>query len=191
MGHDFEFDNASRSGVTSIWNGIVRTIYPEVSSCFFEYAYINYLIENNIYKDDAMILKRRYLNQIYYFFCYLLIIFSHRNLNVDPYFCITLDNEEIIDYANELLTMMNSADNLFKNGDKINFRTPFVYGMGKLLGIYVYDAYKKNPKEFLSKFKTSLLEYKEIGIEAFSRLGITKESLIEGNVLKRTLKDCK
>ena len=74
MGHDFEFENAKKNGVNGIWNGIVRTIYPEVSSSFFEYAYINYLIENNIYKEDAFVLKRRYLNQIYYFLSYLLII---------------------------------------------------------------------------------------------------------------------
>lgn len=191
MGHDFEFENAKKNGVTSIWNGIVRTIYPEVCSSFFEYAYINYLIENNIYKEDAILLKRRYLNQVYNFMLYLLIIFNHRNLNIDPEFNIKLENKEIVDYANSILEMMNSSNDLFEIDDKLNFRTPFIYGVGKLLAIYVYDAYKNNSKEFLINFKTTLLEYKDKGIDAFSHLGITYESMIEGKVLKKTLNECK
>lgn len=191
MGHDYEFETAMKNGGNSIWNGIVRTIYPEVSSSFFEYAYINYLIDNNLYREDAIILKRRYLNQIYYFLSYLLIIFNHKNLNIDSEFNITLEDKEIIDYANSLLDMMNSSDERYESGDKLNFRSPFVYGIGKLLGIYVYDFYKNNPKEFLDKFKTSILEYKDTGLDAFRCLGITYDSLIEGKVLKRTIKECK
>ena len=36
MGHDFEFENAKKNGVNGIWDKVVRTIYPEVSSSFFE-----------------------------------------------------------------------------------------------------------------------------------------------------------
>lgn len=125
------------------------------------------------------------------FFSYLLIIFNHKNLNIDSEFNITLEDKEIIDYANSLLYMMNSSDERYESGDKLNFRSPFVYGIGKLLGIYVYDFYKNNPKEFLDKFKNSILEYKDTGLDAFRCLGITYDSLIEGKVLKRTIKECK
>lgn len=191
MGHNYEIENALKNGVDNIWNKIVRTIYPEVSSSFFEYAYINYLIENNLYKDDAMMMKRRYLNQIYYYLSYALIILSHRELNIDSEFCVKLENSDIVKIANDLLTLMNSSDDRFKIGDRINFRSPFVYGVAKLLAIYIYDAYKNNPKDFLNNFKKTLLCYKDIGIDAFSYLGITRESLVCGSVLKKSLNSCK
>ena len=191
MGHNFEFENSLTNGYNKVWYSIVRTIYPEVSSSFFEYTYINYLIENNIYKDDALMLKRAYLNQIYYYLCYLLIIFNHRNLRIDPELNIKLDSDEIINYANDLFEAMNVSEEMFEKGEKLSFRVPFIYGIGKLLGIYIYDAYKNNPKDFLANFRVALLEYKNSGMDAFSHLGITYDTMIEGKVLKKELKECK
>lgn len=191
MGHDFEIENAKKNGVTNIWSGMVRTLFPEVSSCFFEYAYINYLIENNIYKEDAMMLKRMYLNQLLIYLTDALVIFSHSHMKVDLEFNTRLNSQNNVDYGNELLDSINSFDRRYEIGEAIDFRKTFVYSMGKLLAIYVYDSYKNNPKEFLSNFKTTLLEYKDKGMDAFSHLGITYDSLIEGKVLKKTLDECK
>ena len=191
LGHDFEFMNARESGETNIWSKIEKTIYSEVSSSFFEYAFINYLIDNNFYLEDAMIMKRRYLNQIFYFLAYLLIIFSQSELTVDNDLNMELKNEEIVQYANSLFEYMNSSESRFSVGEKISFQRVFIYCFGKLLGIYVYDTYKKNPREFLVNFKTMLLQYKDIGIDAFEYLGITKDMLLDGKVLKRTLKESK
>lgn len=65
LGHDFEYNNLYKSGVSDIWDKIARTFYCEVSSSFFEYAFINYLIDNRVYYDDAIKLKRIYLDNIY------------------------------------------------------------------------------------------------------------------------------
>lgn len=189
LGHDFEFTNAKESGETSIWSKIEKTIYSEVSSSFFEYAYINYLIDNGLYKEDAMIMKRKYLNQIFYFLAYLLIIFNQSELTIDSDLNIELKSEEIVQYANNLFELMNSSEIEFSVGEKISFQRIFIYCFGKLFGIYVYDSYKKNPKDFLSNFKTMLLQYKDIGINAFKYLGIKKEDLLRGDVLKKTLKE--
>ena len=191
LGHDFEYQNAYKCGLTNIWDKNARTIYVEVSSCFFEYAFINYLIDNNIYREDAMILKRRYLNQIFEFLSYILIIFSQSKIFIDYEFNVKLQNDEMVEFANSLLEEMNSDDNLYKLGDKLNFRSAFVYGIGKLLGIYVHEAYKDNPKEFLSNFKKVLLEYKDTDIKAFEYLGITSDDLIKGDVLRKTLSQCR
>ena len=138
-----------------------------------------------------MILKRRYLNQIFEFLSYILIIFSQSKIFIDYEFNVKLQNDEMVEFANSLLEEMNSDDNLYKLGDKLNFRSAFVYGIGKLLGIYVYEAYKDNPKEFLSNFKKVLLEYKNTGIKAFEYLGITSDDLIKGDVLRKTLSQCR
>lgn len=191
MGHDFEYQNAYKNGTTRVWDKIARTIYVEISSCFFEYAFINYLIDNKIYLEDAMILKRRYLNQIFEYLSYILIIFSQSKLFIDYEFKIKLVNDDMVEYANSLLEEMNSDDRLFQLGDKLNFRSAFVYGIGKLLGVYVYDAYKNNKEEFLSNFRKVLLEYKDRGIDALDYLDITKDDLIKGDVLKKTLENCK
>ena len=191
MGHDFEIENAKKNGVTNIWSGMVRTLFPEVSSSFFEYAYINYLIENNIYKEDAMMLKRVYLNQLLLYLIDALVIFSHSHMKVDLEFSTRLDNQNNVDYGNELLDSINSFDRKYEIDDVIDFRKTFVYGMCMLLGMYVYDAYKNDSKEFLSNFKKALLEYKDTGMDAFSHLGITYDSMIEGKVLKRAINECK
>ena len=83
LGHDFEFNNLYKSGVNGIWDKMSRTFYGEVSACFFEYAFINYLIENRIYLEDAFKLKRRYLDTIFDNFKDILIIFSQSKIGID------------------------------------------------------------------------------------------------------------
>lgn len=188
LGHDFEFENSHKSGVDNTWNKICRTSYVEVSSSFFEYAFINYLIENKIYIDDALMLKRRYLIQTCYFLVNILAIINIKDLKLDYNYCVTLDN---VEYANSILDLINSCEHRYQEGDKLNLRTCFIYGVGKLLAIYIYELYRENSIDFLSKFKKSLLEYKDIGISAFKNLGVTEEELISGRILKRVLNDCK
>lgn len=191
MGHDFEFENSKRVGIDNIWNKIAKTPYVEVSSSFFEYAFINYLIENKIYLDDALMLKRRFLNQTLYYLIYILIIDKIGSLEIDWDFSIKLNNEDIVNYANSLFEKINLSTDEFEIGSKINFRSAIIYGLGKILGIYAYDIYKENPKEFLSKFRKGLLEYNDIGMDAFYGLGINKDELVDGKVLKKVLRESK
>lgn len=188
LGHNFEFENAKRSGKTNIWKNISKTIFPEVSSCFFEYAYINYLIENNICLEDSVKLKRKYLNQIYNYLSYILIIFSKIKIDIDYGFMVKMNENNTVEYANELLDMMNSSEERFTIDDKLSIRTSCIYGIGKLLGVYLYESYKDNKIEFLNNFKKSLLEYKDIDFDAFNRVGVSYQDLVKGEKLKKILK---
>lgn len=189
LGHNFEFDNAKNAGITSIWSKIARTIYVEACSSFFEYAFINYLIENKIYLEDSLMLRRRYLNQVYYYLRDALTIMNIEDIKVDLMFDTLLESQDVVDYGNNLLIQMNSHSQLYKVGDKINFRNSIVYAMGKLLGIYIYEAYKDNPKEFLSNLKKVLIDYKDNYFKSFEKIGLTYEMVTDGDVLRRVLRD--
>ena len=191
LGHDFEFMNARESGETNIWSKIEKTIYSEVSSSFFEYAFINYLIDNKIYLEDSLMLKRRFLNQTLFYLIYILIIDKIGELEIDWDFSIKLDDDDIVDYANSLFEKIILPTEEFEIGSKLNFRNSIIYGLGKILGIYAYEIYKENPKEFLSKFRKALLEYNNNGMDAFYELGINKDELVNGKVLRRVLRDSK
>lgn len=188
LGHNFEFENAKKSGKTNIWNSISKTIFPEVSSCFFEYAFINYLIENNICQEDSIKLKRKYLNQLYDYLSHILIIFSKAEINIDYGFMVKINEINTVEYANELLDIMNSSEKRFTIDDKLSIRTSCIYGIGKLLGIYLYESYKENKIEFLNNFKKSLLEYKDNDFDAFNRVGVSYQDLVKGDTLKKILK---
>ena len=191
MGHDFEFENSKRVGIDNIWNKIAKTSFVEVSSSFFEYAFINYLIDNKIYLEDSLMLRRRFLNQTLYYLIYILIIDKIGELEIDWEFSIKLDDDDIVDYANSLFEKINLPTEEFEIGSKINFRNSIIYGLGKILGIYAYEIYKENPEEFLSRFRKVLLEYNNNGMDAFYELGINKDELVNGKVLRRVLRDSK
>lgn len=191
MGHDFEFENSKRVGIDNIWNKIAKTSFVEVSSSFFEYAFINYLIENKIYLEDSLMLRRRFLNQTLYYLIYILIIDKIGELEIDWDFSIKLDDDDIVDYANSLFEKINLPTEEFEIGSKLNFRNSIIYGLGKILGIYAYEIYKENPEEFLSRFRKVLLEYNNNGMDAFYELGINKDELVNGKVLRRVLRDSK
>ena len=76
--------------------------------------------------------------------------------------------------------------------DVININGSFIYGIGKLYSVYLYEAYKSNPNEFKKEFRNALINYPTIGgIEAFGNLGITEDVLVKGDALKRVLKNLK
>ena len=189
LGHDFEFENAKKSGITSVWNKISKTIYVEVCSCFFEYAFINYMIDNRIYLEDALMLRRRYLNGTLYYLSYALTLLSVDKLKIDFSFDALLENRDVVDYANELLIKMNSYDKKYVIGDKLNFRVSFVYALGKLMSIYVYEMYKNNPNDFLANFRKVLIDYKDNNFESFEKIGITKDMMTNGDILRRVLRN--
>ena len=188
MGHNFEFDNSRKNGIDTTWSKITKTVLVEVSSSFFEYAMINYLIDNKIYLDDALMLKRRFFNQVLSYLIYVLVIEKIGKLNIDYDFMVEISSEEVCEYANGLLKKMNIGDTLFQVGDRIDFRNSFIYGIGKLMGIYVYEMYKKDEVNFLFRFKQALIEYKNMGIKAFENLGLDEETIVSAKILRRVIK---
>ena len=191
LGHDFEFEYNRKSGLDKSVGKIFESLYAEVCAHFFEYSFINYLIDNKIYLDDALMLKRRYLNQIVYYLSQVLTIMNIEDMKIDFKYNVLLENEDIVSYANELLVKINSFAEEYYVGDKIAFRSSFIYSMGRLMSIYLYDIYKENPKEFLSNFRKCLLDYKNNNFDTFGDVGITRESMVSGDVLRRVLRDSK
>ena len=191
LGHDFEFEHAKMSGDYSVWRKLSQTIYYEICPHFFEYAFINYLVDNKIYLEDSLMLKRRYLSQVFYYLSNALISLNIDELQINYSYMALLGKEDEVNYANELLMKMNSCSELYNVGDKINFKDSFIYSMGRLMSIYLYDIYKENPKEFLSNFKKILVDYKNNNFEAFEQLGVTKEMVSDGSVLRRVLREVK
>ena len=150
-----------------------------------------YLIDNKIYLEDALMLKRKYLKQVFYYLFSALVMLNIDELQIDYSYMALLGKEDEVNYANELLMKMNSCSKLYNVGDKINFKDSFIYSMGRLMSIYLYDIYKENPKEFLSNFKKILVDYKNNNFEAFEQIGVTKEMVSDGSVLRRVLREVK
>ena len=188
LGHDFEFDNAKKNGITGSWMRLSKTLFTEVSSCFFEYPFINYLLEHKIYMEDAEKAKGVYLYNLFYYLSHILIIDKITGSKVECDMSIKLGTDSVVEYANGLLEKMNVISELYDKEECLNFRDAFVYGIGRLLGIYIYDEFKNNPKEFLSNFRKMLLDYKDNGFNSLRYLNIDKEKLLNGDVFRKTLR---
>lgn len=59
----------------------------------FCYNFINYLIENKIYLDDAKISKGIYLNQLFYHLSHIMIMDKINGVKIDCGFNLKLDDE--------------------------------------------------------------------------------------------------
>ena len=189
LGHDFEFGNDKSVGMVGIWKNISKTIYFEVCSSFFEYAFINYLIDNRIYYEDSVILMRRYLNQLYYYLSKALIMLNIEDIRMEYNYKVILDNIDNVLYANRLMEEMNYSGESYKLGDKINFRESFIYAIGRLLSIYIYELNKDNLKDMLFEFRRVLLDYKDNNFESFKLVGIDRDVVSNGEVLRRVIKN--
>lgn len=151
-----------------------------------EYAYINYLLENNIYKEEANML-------FYYYTIELLINSIHADIicrissiedNLDNQLNVNI--EDFNNYIETIKRNYNLHD--IPTNNKVSLRDPFIYGFGQLFSIYMYENYKKDPNYFKKELKVSLLEYSSSNdISSFERLGVTSDNLVNSDILKRVL----
>jgi len=188
LGHNYEINNLKKSGINYPYPKILKTPFYEVSAYFFEYSFIEYLIENKIYSNDTPLLISDYYDEllINIFFIAILNKLEKNDVNKNGY--IELKTEEIINYANNLKNELNIFDINTNYNVKINYTEPYVYGIGRLFGIYLYHNYKENPQEFFKNFNLSLLEYFNTNnLNSFNKIGITEEKLTNGDILKKTL----
>ncbi|MBQ8192463.1 MAG: hypothetical protein IJZ46_00100 [Bacilli bacterium] len=184
-GHCFERSLYHENGIKNNMN-----LYPfsEVSSEFFEFSFINYLLENNIYVNDVKKWIRKRYSRLFH---------EILGINLLSQVKISLDNKELIydiNYLNTKKKKIEEKVNYYGYGNlEINNETlsnSYLYGIGILFSIYLYDNYKNNPKNFMKEFKNILFTYQSINnINAFERVGITEEKLIDGSILKRYLKN--
>ena len=151
-----------------------------------EYAYINYLLENNIYKEEAKLLLHDYYIELLLNSIYSNIIC--RITDIENVFDeeLNIDIKEFNTYLTTLEKNYNLYDMFAK--DKVSLRDPFIYGFGQLFSIYMYDNYKKDPNYFKKEFSKSLLEYSQTeDMSSFERVGITYDNLVKGDTLNKVL----
>ena len=190
LGHTYEYSLAYDAGINGY--DIEKDILPytEVSSKFFEYAFLNYLKENNLYSNDTRICLLKYYKSMLLHIYDMNLICNMNRLYINKYGYAVMNDAEISEYASKLKAKLNYYNLVSEKEEEINYKHSFIYGLGSLFSIYLYDYYKKNPTYFKKKFKNMLISYpnKEDILDVF---GITDNTLCEGLVLKKTLEDIK
>ena len=164
------------------------TIFSEVVSSFFEYLFLKYIKDNNLYQKEIN-------NELNVFYIELFndafsssIISSMKNRVINDNGEICLDDEKAMDNAEKKKEELNYYRDLPNYKDKIRFRDPIIYYIGKIIAISLYHNYLQDPKEFMKNFNTVLVNYPRTkSIDSFEVVGITKDELLSGKVLKKEL----
>lgn len=190
-GHCYETKNFYNTGAKNYFDKTFKTPYYEVSSKFFEYAFLNYLKVNNIYtKDTEMRLNIYYIDLLINSFN-IELLRKMKQIEINEDGKVYLE-DDTLQLGKELQERLNYYDIITKEDYSFNFRDAHIYGLGALLGIYLYQNYKADPKLFKKEFEIALLNYPYSNdIASFERVGITPEILTEGKVLRKVLEDSK
>ena len=189
FGHSYEYDIMYRCGVENYGSSIDVLPYTEVSSMFFQYAFYKYLKENKIYSDDTDTLLHRYYKLMFDHIYSMNIICNMDFVNINSYGYVPIENENLAKYANWIKEKLNYYDIPSNVGEEFNFKDSFIYGLGGIFSIYLYDNYKDDPNNFRKEFRNALINYQYNGIDAFKNVGVTPDVLLKGDTLKRVLKD--
>lgn len=183
-GHIFEINLDFKTKNFNYQKSYRYSPFGEVSSIFFEYAFLMYLKKQKLYEEVV----DSFLN-----YCYFIPLFEDfATINI----LTKIDNNEeniiitdnvVIDEINKIKEKANYYDFL-KEKSVINYRKTYLYGIGKLMAIYLYDNYEQDPEKFKKEFKNSLLTYPLTNnISAFNNVGASEEELLSCKKLKRTL----
>lgn len=186
-GHVFEIQMSLDSNNSDLGAKALATPFSEVVSSFFEYAFLNYLKENKIYSNFVNQCLDNYFKEILCNFYHINLISNDSDLEIDEEGFVSFEDNKFVVIGDGIKEKLNYYE--FPNyTEKINFRYPYIYGIGSLLSIYLYENYKDN-SNFLDEFKKSLLNYPYINdMSAFKNLGISEETLLKGDVFKKVLK---
>lgn len=144
-----------------------------------------YLKENKIYEKSV--------NQYLHYFYLKLLKFNARmgmltKLSEEEIYGDIPINNELINEYNHIQEELNFYEILPE--EELQFKDEFVYGLGTLFAVHLYENYRQDKEYFKKEFKNSLLSYPIIkDLSAFNNVGITKEELLNGNVLKKVLKN--
>ena len=177
LGHSYEANLYLNSG---------RIREYDKTSSFIEYAYINYLIENNIYKNEANMLLHDYIIELLINSIYANIICRISDIESKFDEELKIDVKEFTTYLETIGRNYNIY--IIPKNNRLSLQDPFIYGFGQLFSIYMYENYKKDPEYFKREFNKSLLDYSLTeDMSSFKRVGVSYEELIKGNTLKKAL----
>ena len=116
------------------------------------------------------------------------IIYRLKNINLNENNYIVIDDSRIVSYGNSIMNYLNYDILYIEEGDLYDFRDSFIYGIGNLFAIYLYEFYKENPNEYWKEFRNMVLDQPNAkGIEIFEKAGISKEKLIKQKIVKKEL----
>ena len=162
--------------------------FYEVASRSFEYAYLRYLLDNNIHTEDVKLSLRRYYLDLLVHSYDINIIYKLKNIKLNENGYIVVEDPKVIDYGNKIMDYLNYGLLYIENGDMFDFKESFIYGIGNIFSIYLYKNYKEDPNNYRKEFRNAILNYPySKGIEAFERVGITKEELLNGSEVTKVL----
>ena len=186
LGHSYEANLYWQNHKIREYDKTINSPFYEVSSSFLEYAYINYLIENNIYKEEGHMLLHDYIMSHLIHSIYSVAICRIPNItgNVDEEMMINIEKNKY--YLESLQKDYNI--HITPSNNKLSLRDSFIYGFGQLFSIYMYENYKKDPKYFLKEFDKALLDYSFTeDMSSFKRVGVSYDDLVKGDTLKKVL----
>lgn len=189
LGHSYENDIIYSMGINGVGNIKDKFPFIEVSSRFFEYAFYNYLKENRIYTDDVKICLLKYYKTMLNYIYEMNLLCKMDSLFINREGCITINDNALSAYANEIKEKLNYYNMASEVGEEINYRHAFIYGLGSLFAIHLYNNYKKSPNYFKKEFRNALINYPLLEMDAFTRVGITKEEIVNNKILKKVLAD--
>jgi len=162
--------------------------FYEVASRSFEYAYLRYLLDNNILTEDVKVVLRRYYRNLLICSYDMSIIYRLKDIKLNENNYIVINDPRIVTYGNNIMNYLNYDMLYIEEGDLYDFRDSFVYGIGNLFAIYLYEYYKENKGDYWKDFRNILLDLPNSkGMEVFERIGITKDKLISCNIVKKEL----
>ena len=164
-----------------------NTPFSEVCSCFFEYAFLNYLKDNRIYLNDTNLCLDAYYKQIFSSMFEVNLLTKMDDVELCDNCSMHFNDLELNKYADSIKEKVNFYD-LVNLGENINVINSYIYGFGRTFGIYMYNNYKKDPELFKRNLNNVLCSYPLVNdISSFESIGISKDNLLNSSIMKKEL----
>lgn len=123
-------------------------LFVELKPHYIEDIFFNYLIENNIYIDDALLFQNKSYYDLYNYFLSLFILTKLHQIDCS----ISTNTQEVKEIiANESFIPKKSSNMI---DEYLSISGVLCYGYGNLLGLNYFDKYKgdmNKAKEFLKQ----------------------------------------
>ena len=116
------------------------------------------------------------------------IIYRLKNIKLNEDNYIERDDPRIVSYGNSIMNYLNYDRLYIEEGDIYDFRDSFIYGIGSIFAIYLYEFYENNHNDYWKEVSNLILNLPNSkGIEVFEKVEITKNKLISGDLVKKEL----
>lgn len=191
LGHSAEMDSYYKVGKTNYFDIVRGSPYYELSSRFLEYAFLNYLKENNILIEDVNIRIHRLLFDLLVRSYEIMMIYRLKYIDIDELDNVYIADNSIKEEAEEIQKKINYYSLQSSPGDIFKYRHSFLYGIGDISSTILYEKYKEDPTYFKKEFTNASLSYPYMGLTAFEKVGLTVEKMIESAPLKKLLRNSK